>query len=146
MNYYRRIFERLVRPKIVSCIPNECWNTTLSGGRSGNNYRDIRVSHNPNRVYRIHRLAYLAFVGSIPDGMSVLHSCDNKGCCNPNHLRVGTQAENIADMDKRGRRGTWHPVGNLNPSKRADVRRKLSEFAKNRKRGYHARFTCTAES
>ena len=41
--------------------------------------------------------------GPIPDGLLVLHSCDNPSCVNPDHLRVGTQAENIQDRDAKGR-------------------------------------------
>jgi len=41
-----------------------------------------------------------------PAGMNALHSCDNPPCCNPAHLRWGTQSENVDDRQKRGR-GQW---------------------------------------
>lgn len=44
-----------------------------------------------------HRFAYLAANGSIPDGLFVLHHCDNKGCCNPLHLFAGTHQDNMND-------------------------------------------------
>jgi hypothetical protein len=58
-----------------------------------------------NRCVRAHRTAYEAFYGPIPEGINVLHSCDNPACINPLHLRVGTQAQNMTDMYERGRGG-----------------------------------------
>lgn len=52
---------------------------------------------------RAHRIAYAAFNGSIPEGLCVMHTCDNPPCCNPAHLKVGTQKENVADMIRKGR-------------------------------------------
>lgn len=50
-----------------------------------------------------HRLAFIeAFGGSI-DGLVVMHLCDNPPCCNPEHLRLGTMAENMADAQRKGR-------------------------------------------
>lgn len=42
------------------------------------------------------------FVGPIPEGMLVLHSCDNPRCVNPVHLRVGTVSDNASDREQRG--------------------------------------------
>jgi hypothetical protein len=50
-----------------------------------------------------HRFSYEMHVGPIPDGMMVLHSCDNSRCVNPAHLSIGTQTENMLDMHKRNR-------------------------------------------
>lgn len=50
-----------------------------------------------------HRVAYELLVGPIPDGLSILHECDNPPCCNPRHLYPGTQQQNVVDMVARGR-------------------------------------------
>ena len=52
---------------------------------------------------RVNRVAYELWKGPIPDGLHVLHSCDNSLCVNPDHLRVGTNDENVRDRHERGR-------------------------------------------
>jgi len=55
------------------------------------------------RNYRVHRLAWEEAHGPIPKGMVVMHLCDNPPCYNVEHLRLGTQDENIRDMRLKGR-------------------------------------------
>ena len=52
---------------------------------------------------RAHRMSYKLFKGNIPKGMFILHSCHNPSCCNPEHLRIGTPAENSRDCVLAGR-------------------------------------------
>lgn len=60
-----------------------------------------------------HRLSYSHFMGPIPDWATVIrHCCDNPSCVNPAHLLPGTQKDNVADREMRGR-GASH-VGELN--------------------------------
>lgn len=50
-----------------------------------------------------HRVSYQLYCGEIPDDMQVLHRCDNRQCVNPDHFFLGSQADNIDDMMKKGR-------------------------------------------
>lgn len=56
-----------------------------------------------NKTARAHRVAYALANGPIPDGLVVRHSCHNPACCNPDHLSIGTQRDNVQDMVDAGR-------------------------------------------
>jgi hypothetical protein len=78
--------------------------------------------------FRLHRAAYRAFKGEIPEGLSVLHRCDTPPCINPDHLWLGTHRDNIQDCRRKGRgadiTGEKHPLfgRTLTPETRARMR------------------------
>jgi hypothetical protein len=86
---------------------DECWE--WKGLRHQQGYGLIRASGvGKNLMLRTHRVAWELQNGSVPDGMHILHRCDNPPCCNPNHLFPGTDADNMKDMAAKGRNFNPH--------------------------------------
>ena len=81
------------------------WKGRLSQTRYGYIQKGGRGSTN---VYA-HRLSYQIHKGEIPEGMVVMHLCDNPSCVNPDHLRVGTYSENTLDAVAKGRKVSVPP-------------------------------------
>ena len=61
-------------------------------------------------TWRAHRYFYNYYVGDIPEDLLVLHSCDNRPCVLPSHLRVGTASDNMKDMGERNKTRTYGPA------------------------------------
>jgi hypothetical protein len=81
---------------------DECWPWLASLARGG--YGQFTTSRIDGRKWhRAHRFSFEAHKGPISDGDVIMHSCDNPICVNPNHLSAGTQRENIADREAKGR-------------------------------------------
>ena len=81
-------------------MSGRCWLWTAYRNRRG--YGWFRDGQRGKAVLA-HRWAYEGTFGEIPEGLFVIHSCDTPACVKPSHLRIGTAADNAADMVRRGR-------------------------------------------
>jgi hypothetical protein len=97
---------------------NECWLWTAKA-RIGNTARFdgygsiLGIVNGKKRPCYSHRIAWELTFGAIPDGLCVLHACDVSLCCNPNHLFLGTQTDNMHDCHRKGR---MRPRGHACPA------------------------------
>jgi len=96
---------------------DDCWEWKAKSRING--YGVISCGGRRGKKMLAHRASWEIHKGPIPKkptqyhGTVVMHMCDNRLCVNPNHLKLGTQADNIKDMDSKGRRVSNPVVGNL---------------------------------
>lgn len=81
-----------------------CWEW-VGKVRSWNGYARMKVGGHRTAA---HRFSWELHFGAIPDGLGVLHKCDNRICVRPDHLFLGTALDNAEDRDRKGRQ-TWGP-------------------------------------
>lgn len=105
MHYMRRwrqgeLTRRALADRLWSRVTkgDNCWEWT--GARNHKGYGEIGAD---GRVQKAHRIAWVLTYGPIHDGVDVLHRCDNPPCCRPDHLFLGDDADNMADMVRKGR-------------------------------------------
>ncbi|HXI18492.1 MAG TPA: HNH endonuclease signature motif containing protein, partial [Chloroflexota bacterium] len=82
------------------CAEVDCWEWQLF--RDKRNYGRVGIARGKSPQLT-HRVAWELANGPIPDGLLVCHSCDNPPCCNPAHLFLGTDQDNVDDMRRKGR-------------------------------------------
>lgn len=94
---YKKAKDRLLSKAIVK---DDCWGwkaATTSGGYASMKWTQGNAVH-----WKAHRISYLLFKGPLKPGMVIDHSCHNKKCVNPNHLRQVTQRFNVIDNSRGG--------------------------------------------
>lgn len=109
--------------------PQECW---LWSGELNNNGYGRFSAYRRGRVRLLaHRVARWLETGETGEGKMLLHSCDTPRCCNPGHLRIGTQVDNMRDAKAKGRAsdpphwsGETHPKARLSSSDVETIRRR----------------------
>jgi hypothetical protein len=92
-----------------------------------------RMAVGGKRAELAHRLSYVLHCGPIPDGMNVLHSCDNPRCVRPSHLFLGDNLTNVADKVSKGRQsampGEAHPMAKLSEAQVVEILRSTATGA-----------------
>lgn len=86
-----------------------CWEWQASRNNYGYGLFHVGVGAAGRIRSSAHRFAYELAHGPIPKGLNVCHSCDNPPCCNPAHLFLGTQRDNVLDAARKGRTPAEQP-------------------------------------
>lgn len=110
----RASLERRYWPKVRKGSPDECW-TWAARAKTAFGYG--RMTAGRGTHLKAHQIGWALANGPIPDGLGVLHECDNPACCNPNHLFLGTQKDNSQDAKQKGRLALPpNPLGEEHPN------------------------------
>lgn len=92
MNTLEKLLERIVKTE------SGCWEWI-----KGVNSKGYGVTCYNGKQCKSHRLIYTLIKGEIPDGLYCCHTCDNRLCCNPEHIFLGTSKDNMLDASNKGR-------------------------------------------
>jgi hypothetical protein len=120
--------------KVNRTEPDKCW--LWQAASTPNQRKTYFYGHfvwNGKHV-KSHRMAYELTFGEIPKGQIVLHRCDVTLCCNPAHLFLGSQQDNMRDMINKGRskycKGSKHGMALLNEDKVREIRQAFANGEK----------------
>jgi len=114
-----------------------CWLFTGYVDPAGG-YGQIFSGEPVDRVIHAHRAAWLVTFGAIPPGLDCCHHCDVRTCVRPDHLWLGTRADNLADMRTKGRgrgpglKGMAHPAATIDDDMVRAIRHRLAAHERHR--------------
>lgn len=118
--------------KVSVGSPDQCWPWNCEVNNHGYG-RFTTWQGNSRKRLLAHRLAFQLHAHKSIGKQGLMHTCDNPPCCNPRHLRLGTQMENLADMREKERHsnpphlaGSRHPLSKLNESDVEEILRLLT--------------------
>jgi hypothetical protein len=95
-----KAMQKYIEDRSTKCPMSDCWIWLRQVDKHG--YGQFRKT-SKSKWSKTHRVSIHAFKGIDPIGKCVLHICDVPSCVNPDHLYLGTQKENVRDMQQRGR-------------------------------------------
>jgi hypothetical protein len=123
------VADRLELHVIKGDGPDACWGWKGATANGGYGKLGSYDENGKPITVRAHVVSYEKHVGPVPDGMWVLHSCDNPPCCNPKHLFPGTPLDNTKDMHAKGRAAVRekHPRTKLTVYQAEQIRRMCAE-------------------
>ncbi len=116
--------------------PGACWPFGCTG-TNGYGVYNIKLGKNSWRSIGAHRYAWIEHNGKIPNGLFVCDECDNRACCNPEHLWLGTNGDNVRDalakFGPRSLRGEDSPRAKLTEKEVLEIRRRIKDGAVQRR-------------